>query len=67
MIDSPELRLVLQVIKHSWGSDGLELIDRRYVLQYRFEPLGWKTCAVVDFAELPQHEQAEIVKKLMGV
>lgn len=54
------LRLVVQTRKTTWGSEGLEIVNRHYVLQAQAENGAWHTIPMVDFNRLPAEEQEAI-------
>jgi hypothetical protein len=69
-----EYRLVVQMVPHHWGSEGLEFTERYYVLQVRRRYLApdgrpattsWSTVPSVDFNTLLDIEQKEIHATLL--
>lgn len=63
-----ELRLVLDVQTWSWGSEGLELKEKYYILQVReasaLNDLPWKTCPIKMWKDLTEIEQKEMMDAL---
>ena len=60
-----EFRLVLDVHKSHWGSDGLELINKYYFLQTREAVVfRWKTCPIIMHDDLSPSEKVELKKTL---
>lgn len=54
------MRLVVQIQKHSWGSEGLEWFDKWYYLQENIAGT-WVTQDVIQHDCLTKEEQEEIV------
>ena len=59
-----QFRLVLDVRTWHWGSEGLELKEKYYILQELLPGNIWKTLPVIIWKDLSAAEQKEVTDAL---